>query len=434
MADAPKDSSDVHQSICENDRPNEDTNAGAMACSTAETSNSPQLSINESSSPSGHVTRDSENPFSFRHFLRRPQNTTPNIQTEHRSVDEEFEASRFGGARPKIRGRNSRHGPDCDVKSPCGLPDFVQDHLILDHEPELSCHSSGYHNHISDFRNQTPVENPLDLPRPHSPIHAAGAMPIPLDLANLASLSIEEDLHLGTLDFANLNASSGQPDEPVPGAALAHEINNNENVNSLSQLPDFLSDGPMQSVRGINLEHMDPSDNPSAPQNHTEMEENSRLRHQLETSQANERTALARIEQLESHLEEYRRRESVETSSLEKAMEQIEKNLKLAIERAVHSENQVVQLKKENRTLQDDIKMLQAAARLHQSEVSAGGGGGGGAGGCSQTAHELHTAANRAERSIRDLLAGVEHLRMMASSLDSMERIEELRPKRDKEK
>ena len=44
-----------------------------------------------------------------------------------------------------------------------------------------------------------------------------GAMPIPLDLANLATLSIEEDIHLGTLDLANLNASSlGQPDEPVP--------------------------------------------------------------------------------------------------------------------------------------------------------------------------------------------------------------------------
>jgi len=38
-----------------------------------------------------------------------------------------------------------------------------------------------------------------------------------------------------------------------------------------------------------------------------------------------------RIELLESHLEEYRRRESAETSSLEKAMEQIEKNLKLAV-------------------------------------------------------------------------------------------------------
>ena len=54
----------------------------------------------------------------------------------------------------------------------------------------------------------------------HIKILFEGAMPIPLDLANLASLSIEEDLHLGTLDFANLNASPGQPEEPVPGAAL----------------------------------------------------------------------------------------------------------------------------------------------------------------------------------------------------------------------
>jgi len=427
MADAPKDTSDVQQSTFEDDQPNGETNTGAIACSTAEASNSTHLSITESNSLGGYTARDSENPFSFRHFLRRPQNTTPNIQSEHRDLDEEFEASRFGGARPKTRGRNPRQRSDCDVKSPCGLPDFVQDHLILDHESE-SLHSSGYHNHVNDFRNQTSVENPLDLPRSHSPIHAAGAMPIPLDLANLASLSIEEDLHLGTLDFANLNASSGQPDEPVPGAALGHEINNNENVNSLSQLPDFLSDGPMQSGRGINLEHMEPPGNLPTPQNHTEIEESSRLRHQLENSQANERIALARIELLESHLEEYRRRESAETSSLEKAMEQIEKNLKLAVERAVHAESQVVQLKKENRTLQDEIKMLQAVARLHPSEASSGGGG------CSQTAHELHTAANRAERSIRDLLAGVEHLRVMASSLDSMDRIEELRPKRDKEK
>ena len=123
----------------------------------------------------GYTARDSENPFSFRHFLRRPQNTTPNIQSEHRDLDEEFEASRFGGARPKTRGRNPRQRSDCDVKSPCGLPDFVQDHLILDHESE-SLHSSGYHNHVNDFRNQTSVENPLDLPRSHSPIHAAGNM------------------------------------------------------------------------------------------------------------------------------------------------------------------------------------------------------------------------------------------------------------------
>ena len=78
---------------------------------------------------------------------------------------------------------------------------------------------------------------------------------------------------------------------------------------------------------------------------------------------------------MESHLEEYRRRDSNETSTLAKAMEQIENNLKSAMvaiilhflkiflsisasielliqERALSSENQVVQLKKENRILQ----------------------------------------------------------------------------------
>ncbi len=50
-------------------------------------------------------------------------------------------------------------------------------------------------------------------------------MPIPLDIANLASSHIEDDVHLGTLDLANLNSSAIlndlQPhEEPaIPGAA-----------------------------------------------------------------------------------------------------------------------------------------------------------------------------------------------------------------------
>lgn len=73
------------------------------------------------------------------------------------------------------------------MKSPCGLPDFVQDHLILDHESDSLCHSNGYLNHVSDFRDQTPAENPLDLPRSHSPIHAAGngIVSLELDLENV---------------------------------------------------------------------------------------------------------------------------------------------------------------------------------------------------------------------------------------------------------
>lgn len=48
MADAPRDSGDAQQSTLENDRPNEETNTGAIACSTTEASNSTHPSINES--------------------------------------------------------------------------------------------------------------------------------------------------------------------------------------------------------------------------------------------------------------------------------------------------------------------------------------------------------------------------------------------------
>jgi len=34
----------------------------------------------------------------------------------------------------------------------------------------------------------------------------------------------------------------------------------------------------------------------------------------------------------------------------------------------------------------------------------------------------------------RDLLAGVEHLRVVAATIESMERIEEVRPKRERDK
>ena len=70
----------------------------------------------------------------------------------------------------------------------------------------------------------------------------------------------------------------------------------------MSQLPDFLSDGPMQSGRGINLEHMEPLGNQPTPPNHTNMEEISQLRHQLETSQANERIAQTRFVKLKKQV------------------------------------------------------------------------------------------------------------------------------------
>ncbi|KAK4020545.1 paramyosin [Daphnia magna] len=380
-----------------------------------------------------------DNPFSFRHFLRRSQNTGPCPQPDqHRMSEEEFEATRCGGARPKTKTRTSRHGVESDVKSPCGLPDFVQDYLGVEHDLNSASYLNGYHVPDQGFGNNSiSSDSPLDLPRSHSPIHAAGAMPIPLDIANFASPHIEDDVEqLGTLDLANLNSSiilnDVQPhEEPaLPDAAQAHEINNNENVNSLTQLPDFLSDGPMQSGR-MNQESIEASSgNQVTPHNSTILEENARLRQQLEMAITNERMALARIDRLETLLEEHRRRESEEASSLERSMEQIESNLKIATQRATQSESQVVQLKKENRRLQDEVKSLQEAIRLQYNEETSSSQ----SRSLSHTAQELQTAANSAERSIRDLLAGVDHLRVVAAALQSMERIEEVRTKRERDK
>ena len=49
----------------------------------------------------------------------------------------------------------------------------------------------------------------------------------------------------------------------------------------------------------------------------------------------------------------------------------------------------------------------------------------------SRTAQDLKTAASSAERSIRELLAGVDHLRVIATALDSMDRMEEIQSERN---
>lgn len=98
------------------------------------------------------------------------------LQDPQKVLAEELEANRFGGARPKTTPRSTRPTLENDIKSPCGLPDFVQDYLGVEHEMgPVAGHVDGYSCGQQAFRNaQAPVDNPLDLPRSHSPIHAAG--------------------------------------------------------------------------------------------------------------------------------------------------------------------------------------------------------------------------------------------------------------------
>ena len=120
----------------------------------------------------------------------------------------------------------------------------------MEHSLASNSHSNGYH-HIPDhgfgdadlITSSSAEDDPLDLPRNNSPIHAAGnylfmlahkaifiifhhllntgAMPIPLDIANLASSHLQNDV--GTLDLANLNSSSQNELQPLeePDAGVA---------------------------------------------------------------------------------------------------------------------------------------------------------------------------------------------------------------------
>jgi hypothetical protein len=101
---------------------------------------------------------------------------------QNRMLDEEFEANRVGGARPKTtktRANTTRHSriDSLDLKSPC-LPDFVQDHVRVEHDLTSVNHSdNGFQNRVppeNGLFSSHEAENPLDLPRSHSPIHAAG--------------------------------------------------------------------------------------------------------------------------------------------------------------------------------------------------------------------------------------------------------------------
>lgn len=113
-------------------------------------------------------------------------------------------------------------------------------------------------------------------------------------------------------------------------------------------------------------------------------------------------------------------KEHEETASLEKAIEQVEDNLKRSTRRAVVAENQVSKLKQETKILMSEVAQLRRENRdlglsgpLSPSNEQQ----------TQRLAHELRTAAETAELSLKQLLKGVGNLRVIASTLESMHRI-----------
>ena len=398
------------------------------------------------------VPRREENPFSFKHFLSRESS---NGQSAGHST----------GARPKVftsptisqppeadycRNSSSRSfAANPDLAS--ALPDFVQDHLVVEQcflrdgaSPALTVDL----DNLPDFAVNKDIAN--DIPggsRPHQTRsynnfnrrgernHKVGMEGVPLDLPSVSNPSSSMDMPSGVLPFdlplvRDGNAPTGNGNNSISGSPVQPTVS--------KSLPDFLSDGP---IRGGHLPPADvTAEASSVSQNHHPEDrfqtENERLRAELDMLRVQNAELSRRVQSLHSEVRTLRAKEQEDTLTMEKAIEQAEENLQRTMKRAVNAENMISKLKLENRQLQTELKQVnQENWVLRGGEGGSSACGGAGVGSSSSSveqqiqmkrfSQELKAAATTAETSLRQLLSGVDNLRLLASAMETLHRVED---------
>jgi hypothetical protein len=146
------------------------------------------------------------------------------------------------------------------------------------------------------------------------------------------------------------------------------------------------------------------------------------LHEQLEAKEAIISMQQRKIEKLEKKLKDLIEKERTENTALEQVVQRVEKKLELATTRAVESEKLVDILKQENTQLKTQLKLLANenynvyAEKTKHVYASI-----------NDIAKELNKAAQSAEKSISFLSSGVDHLKLIASNLESLEKISEIK-------
>ncbi|XP_046993277.1 uncharacterized protein LOC124605558 [Schistocerca americana] len=442
-----------------------------------------------STTGSSDTPKREENPFSFKHFLKRDSGSTSYQNT---------------GARPKIyrttppnnfedRGQEgvsterdspsyNRNASSRSVGNPelsSVLPDFVQDHLImeqcyLNHSSNISSpHITANLESFPDFtfKNTSPRESIIsdsagreqrewEEPKTNE---SSLVSDIQCDLTGIPEQA-KSRICTVPLDLPNFsrNVVNGTSRPLVPGDVLPFDLplvgeasgDSSVAADSLStrngasvaevgvskSLPDFLSDGPIHSGRHNDTEasvsltsefSRNSISTPHTPEGQLQrlQLENERLQREIETSRRQLLEQTRRVQTLEKELQAMQSNEAEGNASLEKAIEQVEDDLKRTTRRAVAAENAVSRLKQENKSLQDEILQL----RQENRELRYGGGAAAASAASSsflsteeqaqRLAQELRSAAGSAEASLRQLLTGVNNLRMIASTVENMHRI-----------
>ncbi|XP_034947456.1 uncharacterized protein l(3)04053 [Chelonus insularis] len=407
------------------------------------------------------MSKKEDNPFSFKHFLKK--DSLPNYQN--------------AGARPKVyfdRTHNNHSNPTSLEESigvetdgvysrnPTELPDFVQDHLVIE-----QCYSNNQDvasstqmiadiDNLPDFALNSVESRPLKhrIEKKQSNIEdLPSELPRNLDKRSRDGLSINNgSFESGSSgNFRRLNRNhqnSREFIEPVnfpldlPYGRGSTETNNvgkntwNDTTNSPDgsindngipkSLPDFLSDGPIRNRVVSQVESNAPV---AAESSDIELNYvNEILKRDLEIARRQINEKNRQIQILEAELASRRATDYEETINLEKAMEQVEDNLKRSTRRAVNAESAVTSLKQEIKMLNAEISALRvenrdlrnavginfSSSRSKEDDTKI-----------HKIANDIRDAASSANSLLRQLILGVDNLKLLASTLDNIDRIED---------
>ncbi|XP_003700003.2 lethal (3) 04053 isoform X2 [Megachile rotundata] len=381
------------------------------------------------------TSRNDEDPFSLRHFLR----------TNYHNA----------GARPKIYSPanpnpfNLEKDSAVYPRNPTELPDFVQDHLGIEQyylNQEQKQQPISDVDNLPDFalnsveQRQGRLRNESKKSESNALCDPSVGRGLPRRIKSKPNIN---SAHLNLPGFARSSVdstkhpeSSGFPlDLPIPvseshpGSTISpRDCPGTSEANIPKSLPDFLNDGPIHNRTTLSTECGSIPNNIESTERRLLLE-NERLRYELELAQKQISEKSERIQLLESKLASWRAVEHEETVHLEKAMEQVEDNLKRSTRRAVNAESTVSSLKKEIKSLTTELSML----RLENTELKAGIIAGN-TNECSspnvdqrvkRLASDLRNAASSAEISLRQLMSGVDNLRVLASALENVDRIQD---------
>ncbi|XP_043492839.1 uncharacterized protein LOC122518161 [Polistes fuscatus] len=388
------------------------------------------------------VSRREENPFSFKHFLKGE------CQTNYYKT----------GARPKIYSSSttSPNNVEKDTgvfsRNPTELPDFVQDHLVIeqcylnhvfpqqtipevDNLPDFALNS--VEQRQSRHRNDSKKSQPQLLP--DIPFDLTGSIDKAIShndyfLSNATcSNSIDIPVFNSVDNIIETSESASDSGEPeVSNNVVTRDCTPTTDSNVPKLLPDFLNDGPIHSRTNLSND-IGSNSQPNMVES-TERRlllENDRLRQELDSAHRKINEKSIRIQMLEAELAFRKEVDYEETAHLEKAVEQVEDNLKRSTRRALSAENTVTSLKKEIRTLTSELSLLRLENKKLKSAITVNKKNE-----CDESsenmdrtvrrlAGELRTAASTAEISLRQLMSGVENLRVLASTLENVDRIED---------